>query len=110
MSAGEDGAEILRRHFVAIATSAYEDPVWGALDVEHEIAALRAWVCDPELGGRQFTVTCPELANDPEIDAVRGALENSTFDVLTGLGSHAAALVLAAAHACWTVRISCSVG
>ena len=35
---------------------------------------------------------------------------HSTFDVLTGLGSHAAALVLAAAHACWTVRISCSVG
>ncbi|MGW3657323.1 transposase [Streptomyces sp. NPDC005151] len=35
---------------------------------------------------------------------------SSTFDVLTGLGSHAAALVLAAAHACWTVRISCSVG
>ncbi|MEU1629606.1 hypothetical protein ABZ746_30750 [Streptomyces sp. NPDC020096] len=36
--------------------------------------------------------------------------DSSTFDVLTDRIDHAAWLRLAAAHACWTVRISCSVG
>jgi hypothetical protein len=41
------------------------------------------------------------------IQGLTAGAVNSAFDVLTGLGDQA---VLAAAQACWTARISCSVG
>ncbi|MEU1348396.1 AAA family ATPase [Streptomyces sp. NPDC005776] len=68
---------ILRRHFVAIATSEYSDPAFKALRVEGEVQAIRAWLCSPALGAeRVFTPAYSELAADPTKGQVRDALED----------------------------------
>jgi hypothetical protein len=63
--------EILRRHFVAIATGEYDDPHWRPLPVEKEVAALRQWLCSPGLGRRGFSPAYPELADNPTEDQIR---------------------------------------
>lgn len=63
--------EILRRHFVAIATGTYDDPRWHPLSVEKEVAALRQWLCSPALGRRRFSPAYPELADNPSEDQIR---------------------------------------
>ncbi|MFC1401817.1 MULTISPECIES: ATP-binding protein [Streptacidiphilus] len=68
---------VLRRHFVAIATSTYDDPTWEPLSgVEDEVKVLREWLCAPGLGPRRFDDEIPELADNPTEDAIRAALKN----------------------------------
>jgi hypothetical protein len=68
--------EVLRRHFVAIATSEYDDPCFKPLAVAAEVQAMREWLCTPEQGRRVFTPAYSELANNPTKRAVRDALED----------------------------------
>ena len=50
---GDD--QILRRHFIAIATDVYEaSGTFAALDVDKEITAMRRWLADEALGERRF--------------------------------------------------------
>ena len=73
----EIDAEVLRRHFVAIATSDYEDPTWAALPgVIDEVKSLLAWWCDDRLGQRRFTQQYPHLANNPTKRQIRDAFED----------------------------------
>lgn len=66
------GDEPLRRHFVAIATAHYDDPHYGPLKVADEVEVLAAWLSDADrLGARAFTRRYPELALDPDEDAIR---------------------------------------
>lgn len=74
---------ILRRSFVAIATSTYEDARLANLDgkdghsgVTDEVATLSGWLCDKRLGKRAFTHTHPGLAADPTKNQIRAALED----------------------------------
>ncbi|MFH9002070.1 AAA family ATPase, partial [Streptomyces afghaniensis] len=67
---------VLRRHFVAIATALYDDPSYLPLAVGAEVAAMREWLCSPDLGRRAFVPEYPELANNPTKRAVRDALED----------------------------------
>ena len=76
MTADFIDAEILRRTFVAIATSAYEDPALPALPVAEEVRALAAWFCGDGLGDRRFTHRYLELADNPTKDQIRTVLEN----------------------------------
>lgn len=72
----EIDAEVLRRHFVVIATSDYEDPSCEALPgVMDEVKVLQAWWCDERLGERRFTQQYPDLACNPTKQQVRGAFE-----------------------------------
>ncbi len=77
MNARPVDAEILRRHFVAIATCEYDDtglkPLPGAVD---EVAALSKWLCDETLGARRFAVQYPQLARNPTKQQIRDALED----------------------------------
>jgi hypothetical protein len=70
--------EILRRHFVAIATTDYDDttcpPLAGVLD---EVKTLRDWLCDAGLGKRAFQQAFPELADNPDEEQIRAALKKS---------------------------------
>lgn len=75
-TAGAVDGEVLRRHFVAIATSDYDDPTYKPLAVGAEVQALRDWLCVPQLGDRVFTPAYPELADNPSKRAVRDALED----------------------------------
>jgi hypothetical protein len=69
-------AEVLRRHFVAIATSDYDDPKHRPLPgVVEEVNALRNWLCDSHLGSRSFTHSFPELSSNPTKRQLRDALE-----------------------------------
>lgn len=43
---------ILRRHFVAIATSTYDDPGWDELPVDDEVDALSGWLVNEALDTR----------------------------------------------------------
>ncbi len=70
--------EVLRRHFVAVATAHFEDPLFEPLPgVMEEVAGLRRWLCDAaRLGERAFT-TAPEhepLQNDPSRSEVEEVL------------------------------------
>ncbi|MCM1968896.1 MULTISPECIES: AAA family ATPase [unclassified Streptomyces] len=76
MSAPPADEDVLRRHFVAIATSEYDDPGFGPLAVGDEVKAMRAWLCSPDLGARAFAPLYPRLAEDPTKGAVRDALED----------------------------------
>jgi hypothetical protein len=72
----EIDADVLRRHFVAIATSDYEDPTCPALHrVIDEVKCLQAWWCDQRLGKRRFTQQYPDLACNPTKQQVREAFE-----------------------------------
>jgi hypothetical protein len=81
MTAGADAsgapvvdAEVVRRNFVAIATGVYDDPAFCPLPVAGEVRHLRAWMLDAgRLGDRVFTPAFPELAEDPDEDAIRAA-------------------------------------
>jgi hypothetical protein len=67
-------AGVVRRHFVAIATGVYEDPAFPPLPVADEVGRLRAWMLDSgRLGNRVFTPSFPELAKEPDEDAIRAA-------------------------------------
>ncbi|WP_433041860.1 AAA family ATPase [Dactylosporangium sp. CS-033363] len=68
--------DILRRHFIAIATGTYDDPSWKPLPVEREVEVIRSWMCGDGLGDRRFTSTLPELAGDPTEDQVRAGLKH----------------------------------
>jgi hypothetical protein len=71
-----DSFEILRRHFVAIATATYEDPAWHDLPGVHdEVAVLRDWLCSDHLTERRFGWRWPELATDPSEDQIRVRLK-----------------------------------
>lgn len=64
-----------RRHFVAIATSTFDDPNFANLkDLGDEVQALRTWLCDPALGDRAFTEPQPEFADNPLVTDVREKL------------------------------------
>ncbi|WP_028812536.1 AAA family ATPase [Streptomyces flavidovirens] len=75
MSAPEVDAEILRRHFVAIATGHYDAPQWDQLPVDDEVQALRDWLCSDQLGDRRFSHAHPELADNPDRHQIRETLE-----------------------------------
>ena len=68
MTADPIDANILRRNFVAIATSTYEVPSLPYLPVLDEVRTLADWFCGAELGNRQFTHQYPDLANNPTED------------------------------------------
>ncbi|WP_329127406.1 ATP-binding protein [Streptomyces sp. NBC_01465] len=68
--------EVKRRHFVAIATSEYDDPDYEPLAVGVEVRVLREWLCCLDLGGRAFAPAYEELADNPTKGAVRDALED----------------------------------
>ena len=76
MTADPIDANILRRNFVAIATSTYEDPSLPYLPVLDEVRTLADWFWGAELGNRQFTHQYPDLANNPTEDQIRHALKN----------------------------------
>ena len=70
-------AEVLRRHFVAIATSDYEDPTWAALPgVIDEVKSLLAWCATTGWVSRRFTQQYPHLANNPTKRQIRDAFED----------------------------------
>ncbi|MGW4759602.1 AAA family ATPase [Streptomyces chartreusis] len=71
----EADEQILRRHFLAIATGAFDAPEWKSLPVTDEVDALHKWLCDPRLGERRFTRIHKGLASDPARDQVRDVLE-----------------------------------
>lgn len=72
--------DILRRHFVAIATGAYRDSGFTALPVDGEVHAMRNWWCGTDLGHRRFTEPYPHLANNPSKQQIRDALEDPPPD------------------------------
>lgn len=77
MTAGEIDSGILHRHFVAIATSTYEDHHLRHLPEVHEdVRALTDWLCSEKLGGRAFTQQHPALADSPTRQEIRDALEH----------------------------------
>ena len=76
MTADPIDAEILRRNFVAIATSTYEDPSLPDLPVLDEVRTLADWFCGAELGDRRFTHRYPDLADNPTEDQIRHALKD----------------------------------
>jgi len=78
-----DFAQILRRHFVAIATATYTgDPSFGSLPgVSGEVAAIRAWLTDEQLGDRSFTPIYEELTADPTEHQIRAAFKDPPTDV-----------------------------
>jgi hypothetical protein len=78
---GVDG-EVLRRHFVAIATGRYDDPTCPSLDVTAEVSAVRRWLCDSDLGERQFAPRHPELAANPTKNQIRAVLEDPPADLV----------------------------
>ena len=50
-----DDDQILRRHFIAIATDVYEaNGTFAALDVDKEVTAIRRWLADEALRERRF--------------------------------------------------------
>lgn len=57
----EPDADVLRRHFLAVATGTYDSPEWDKLPVSDEVHALQGWLCDNELGDRRFIPSNPEL-------------------------------------------------
>ncbi|MFJ5731538.1 hypothetical protein [Streptomyces paradoxus] len=75
MTAEPADAGILRRHFVAIATSRYDDypPLPRVVD---EVEAMKAWLCSAALGRRAFTHVHPDLSDDPSDAAIREALQD----------------------------------
>ncbi|GGQ85216.1 P-loop NTPase family protein [Couchioplanes azureus] len=64
--------KILRRHFVAVATTDYQDPRFAALPrVGEEVRELQRWLCAEDLGARRFEPRYPELADNPDEDQIR---------------------------------------
>ncbi|MFG2042166.1 AAA family ATPase [Dactylosporangium sp. NPDC048998] len=88
--------EVLRRHFVAVATGKYDDPAFPPLEVDGEVAALRDWLCHEQLGPRRFTPRFPELAANPTKTQIRDALEDPPPERLWRAGD--AAVVFVTGH------------
>jgi hypothetical protein len=63
---------VLRRHFVAVATSTYNE--YDDLPVQTEVEQLQRWLTDRErLGRRAFEVGSPKVALNPDEDEIRAA-------------------------------------
>jgi len=62
---------VLRRHFVAIATSTYDD--YPELPIANEVKQLEQWLGDTRLAERGFCRAFTELADDPDEEALRAA-------------------------------------
>ena len=66
--------DLLRRRFIAVATDRFDaDGAYPALDVASEVTAMRTWLCDADLGERQFEPGFERLAARPsktDIEAV----------------------------------------
>jgi hypothetical protein len=75
-----DDSDVLRRHFVAIATADYDDLSYPALPgVTSEVQELQAWLCDNErLGARAFRLPpdLAPLAHGPTAEQIRATLRN----------------------------------
>ena len=75
-----DDSDVLRRHFVAIATADYDDRSYPALPgVTSEVQELQAWLCDSgRLGGRAFSPPpyLAALAHGPTAGQIRAMLRN----------------------------------
>jgi hypothetical protein len=71
-----DDDQILRRHFIAIATDAYEaNGAFAALDVGKEVAAMRRWLTDEALLERRFDDQgYAALAHRPSYDQIKHML------------------------------------
>ena len=71
-----DDDQILRRHFIAIATDVYEaNGTFAALDVGKEVAAMRRWLADEALGERRFDDEgYAALAHRPSYDQIKHML------------------------------------
>ncbi|GIG59269.1 hypothetical protein Lfu02_36410 [Longispora fulva] len=71
--------EILHRHFVAIATSEYDDAsMWSRLPgVGDEVASMSGWLCDEELGARRFSPSETQLAESPTLTEIQTFLYSS---------------------------------
>ncbi|WP_433685415.1 hypothetical protein [Nocardia sp. CA-119907] len=70
----EVDAGVLRRQFVAIATSVYAHDLPPLPGVAEEVATLAGWLCAAELGRRRFDQPHPHLARNPSEDAIRAAI------------------------------------
>jgi hypothetical protein len=68
-----DDDQILRRHFIAIATDVYEaNGAFAALDVDKEVAAMRRWLADEALHERRFDDQAyAALAHRPSYDQIK---------------------------------------
>ncbi|WP_107503128.1 AAA family ATPase [Streptomyces geranii] len=70
-----EASEVMRRHFVALATGTYEHPIWPPLPVQDEVRVLREWLCNPALGpDRSFTARFPSLCDDPSLREIQDLL------------------------------------
>jgi hypothetical protein len=71
-------ADVLRRHFVAIATSTYDDERYAELPVKDAVRQLEDWLSDRErLSERSFDPAFPELAQDPDEDQIRAVFRKT---------------------------------
>jgi hypothetical protein len=77
---GEADADVLRRHFVAVATADYESPQWGSLPVAGEVDSLQGWLCAEDLRERRFVPAFEYLSRNPTKRAVRDALEDTRWN------------------------------
>jgi hypothetical protein len=68
--------QILRRHFIAIATDAYQaSGTFATLKVDEEVAAMRRWLADEGLGERRFDdQEFSALAHRPSYAQIMGML------------------------------------
>jgi hypothetical protein len=71
-----DDGDILRRHFIAIATDKYEaNGVFAPLAVAGEVASIRGWLTDEGLGARRFDAEgYAALAHRPSLEQVKTAI------------------------------------
>jgi hypothetical protein len=73
--------DILRRHFVAIATTRYDSHLHDLPGVVDEVATMSGWACADGLDeARRFTPWHPELADNPTRDQLRQALGSSGWN------------------------------
>jgi hypothetical protein len=73
--------KLLRRRFIAIATDRFvAEATFQPLDVASEVAAMRRWLCDPNLDERGFKPGFKRLAARPSYDAIKADLvDNGRF-------------------------------
>lgn len=72
----DDFSGILRRSYVAVATTTYADESLCSLaGVADEVKTLTDWLCNEALGDRRFAVTHSELSNNPSVTQVENALK-----------------------------------
>jgi hypothetical protein len=71
MTGSQTEPDVLRRHFVVVATSSYDD--YPELPITKEIRQLEQWISDPRLVERGFCRAFKELAENPDEDQLRAA-------------------------------------